>query len=28
VPKDIAKTQFEIPNLEDMAPKTFSSDPA
>jgi hypothetical protein len=28
VPKDVAKTQFEIPNLEDMAPKTFSSDAA
>ena len=26
VPKDVAKTQFEIPNLEDIAPKTLSSD--
>jgi hypothetical protein len=28
VPKDAAKTQFEIPNLEDMAPQTLSSDAA
>ncbi len=27
VPRDAAKTQFEIPNLEDMTPQTFSSDP-
>jgi hypothetical protein len=26
VPKDAAVTQFEIPNLEDIAPKTLSSD--
>jgi hypothetical protein len=26
VPKDVAKTQFEIPNLEDIAPQTLSSD--
>ena len=28
VPKDVAKTNFELPNLEDMAPKAFSSDAA
>jgi hypothetical protein len=27
VPKSIEKTNFEIPNLEDIAPKTLSSDP-
>jgi hypothetical protein len=26
VPKDVAKTQFEIPNLEDISPQTLSSD--
>ena len=26
VPKDLAQTKFEIPNLEDIAPKTLSSD--
>ncbi len=26
VPKDVAKTNFEIPNLEDIAPQTLSSD--
>jgi len=26
VPKDVAKTNFEIPNLEDIAPKSLSSD--
>ena len=26
VPQDVAKTHFEIPNLEDIAPKTLSSD--
>jgi len=26
VPRDVAKTQFEIPNLEDITPKTLSSD--
>lgn len=28
VPKDAAKTNFEIPNLEEIAPKSFSSDAA
>ncbi len=27
VPKDAAETKFEIPNLEDIAPKSLSSDP-
>jgi len=28
VPENAAKTHFEIPNLEDIAPQAFSSDAA